>query len=252
MRVLTALVAAAAVASLVACDGNQSDAAPTQNSPVATVEQPTVQPPAAKAPTAAPTADSAPTPSPASLVRQCSNGVAVPDSQKLPGLVQDCAVLLAVRDTLGGKTPLNWDPDRFIDDWYGVVVGGWPWRVVGLDLTSYSLTGVIPPGLAALTDLRVLYLRNNKLTGSIPAELGALVNLTKLSLGHNRLTGLIPPEFGELANLELLALCCNALTGAIPPELGGLAKLEQLYLWDNQLTGAIPPELGALRQPYAP
>ena len=247
LRRRIALAAAAAFAVLAACDGRPPAEASARISPAATVEQPSVQPPAAKALTTAPTADSAPTPSPASLVRQCSNGVAVPDSQKLPGLVQDCVVLLAVRDTLGGKTPLNWDPDRFIDDWYGVVVGGWPWRVVGLDLTSYRLTGVIPPGLAALTDLRVLHLGNNKLTGSIPADLGTLVNLKELSLGHNRLTGLIPPELGELANLELLALCCNGLTGAIPPELGGLAKLEQLYLWDNQLTGAIPPELGALR-----
>ena len=138
--------------------------------------------------------------------RACANGVAVREPQKNPGLVQDCATLLALRDKLAGEADLNWDSDRYIGEWYGVVVGGWPWRVIDLNLTKSQLTGVIPPELAALTELYALKLGGNELTGPIPPDLGKLTRLVELHLETNQLTGPLPAELSALVNLRELGV----------------------------------------------
>ena len=46
---------------------------------------------------------------------QCSNGIAVPDPQDNPGLVSDCAALLAARDAFAADTSLDWSSDALID-----------------------------------------------------------------------------------------------------------------------------------------
>ena len=179
--------------------------------------------------------------------RACTNGVAVPNPQRDPGLVQDC-VTLPVKDRLAGDADLDWDTDRYIGEWYGVVVGGWPWRVIDLNLIESQLTGVIPPELAALTELYALKLGSNELVGPVPPELGKLTNLVELHLENNKLAGSLPAELSALVNLRELGLGGNRLTGSVPAWLGKLAQLEGLYLWENQLTGPIPipPELGHL------
>ena len=47
----------------------------------------------------------------------CSNGTAVTDPDNNPGLVSDCAVLLAARDTLAGTATLNWSADTTMSEW---------------------------------------------------------------------------------------------------------------------------------------
>ena len=186
------------------------------------------------------------------LTAQCSNGVAVLDPTNNPGLVEDCANLLAAKNTLdsGNVDALNWSADIGIHHWYGVGVGrlddASKFRVDEIVIWHNELSGEIPPELGNLANLRELEFGLTQLTGAIPPELGNLANLEELSLDDNQLTGAIPPELGNLAKLEFLQLNGNQLTGAIPPELGNLANLEELSLSDNQLTGAIPPELGNL------
>ena len=196
---------------------------------------------------------------PAQYTAQCSNGVAVLFPERNPGLVKDCATLLAVKSTIEGESGnLNWSADIGISRWDGVREIGKlnddsAYRVLSLDFSysgtewvgGFDLTGTIPPELGNLDDLTSLDLAtNNEFIGTIPPELGNLANLGGLNLSNNRLTGAIPPELGNLANLGGLNLSNNRLTGAIPPELGNLANLQGLYLHGNQLTGAIPPELG--------
>ena len=200
----------------------------------------------------------------------CSNGIAVPNPSSNPGLVSDCQVLLAARDTLAGTASLNWSADVNIETWDGISVGGLPSRVIVLELKAEfdkegpALNGQIPPELSNLSNLEEIDLgsRNsicidgecreveerefNRLTGPIPSELGNLTNLERLYLFGNQLTGPIPPELGNLTNLERLYLNINQLTGPIPPELGNLTNLERLYLNRNRLTGPIPSELGNL------
>ena len=124
----------------------------------------------------------------------CVSGGAVVDATN-EGLVSDCGMLLAARDTLAGTAALNWSADTPIADWTGVALGEASGRVTELDLVGMGLNGRIP-------------------------ELGGLSNLTHLVLANNQLTGEIPPELGGLSNLT--GLVSNQLTGEIPKELGGL------------------------------
>ena len=164
-----------------------------------------------------------------------------------PGLVHDCAVLLAARDVLASETALGWSDAIPIEFWQGVVLDGAPARVVELNLPSMALTGIVPPVLSELDRLVALRLVGNRLTGAIPPGLGSLAELQELLLGDNALTGAIPPQLGDLESLTLLHLYDNQLTGPIPPELGNLHRLRGLSLASNRLTGSIPAELGRLQ-----
>ena len=186
-------------------------------------------------------------PIPAQYTAQCSNGIAVPNPVSNPGLVADCAALLASKDTLEGTTGnLNWSVDVVISDWNGITVGNN--QVAKLEWSNYAppLSGEIPSELGNLANLTHLNLGRNQLTGEIPVELGNLANLMHLELMVNQLTGTTPSELGNLDNIRVLHLADNQLTGEVPTELGNLANLSELWLNSNQLTGAIPTELGNL------
>ena len=155
-------------------------------------------------------------------LQACDGGTAVPDPGNNPGLVEDCKVLLALRDELAGPGSLNWDTGLAITDWEGIHVSGSSRRVTDLNLIDYGLTGEIPAELGQLTQLTYLHLHNNQLTGEIPAELGQLTQLRELYLHNNQLTGEIPAELGQLTQLRELYLPYNQLTGEIPAELGQL------------------------------
>ena len=94
----------------------------------------------------------------------CSLGLAVPDPERNPGLVMDCAVLIAIGDRLleenlhysyrgdpyladyrPGGSFLNWRPDTPITEWRGVGVGGQPHRVRTLDLDEAPVNIFAPP-----------------------------------------------------------------------------------------------------------
>ena len=176
---------------------------------------------------------------------ECSNGTAVPQPETWLGLVRDCSILLAARDTLAGEGSLNWSADTSMAQWQGVTLDLRPvMRVWMLLLTDQGLTGTIPASLSGLDYLSRLDLDDNDLTGPIPAELGDLTNLKHLYLFENRLSGGIPAELGKLTLLRYLFLYDNRLSGGIPAELGQLTNLRELLLDNNRLDGAIPAELG--------
>ena len=179
------------------------------------------------------------------ITDRCSNSVAVPDPEPA-GLVADCNVLLAAKDTLRGTASLNWSPQHPINQWDGVSVRSS--RVTKLELKSKQLTGRIPALLGNLTYLQTLHFKYNQLTGPIPTQLSSLSHLQTLNLRDNRLTGPIPAALGNLSNLHTLFLRGNRLTGSIPAQLGNLSKLRELNTRFNQLTGPIPAELGSLSE----
>ena len=162
------------------------------------------------------------------------------------GLVFDCGVLLAARDTLAGSATLNWEADTPVAQWEGVTVRGNPQRVARLDLRGMGLDGTIPGELGLLSNLTLLNLRTNQLSGTIPAELGRLTRLRRLWIHSSGLTGSIPPELGNMTGLWGLNLRDNDLTGSIPTALGDLSNMRKLRLHNNDLTGSIPTELGNL------
>ena len=158
----------------------------------------------------------------------CTDGVVVPQPQANPGLVLDCKILFVIRDTLAGAADLNWDADRTISKWDGVVLGGSPPRIHELALSTVGLSGSIPAAIGELAELTRLDLSQNHITGPIPAQIGRLARLTELYLNSNELSGHIPVELGGLSELQILYLFGNSLTGRIPTELGQLSKLTSL------------------------
>ena len=156
-----------------------------------------------------------------SRLEPCSTGVAVPDPEHNPGLVSDCANLLAGKHSIGSSDfYLGWNANTPITNWRGVTVGGSPPRVQGLNLTLENLVviegdqipnrvhGHIPPEFGGLTDLRRLNIRWQDMSGEIPAELGNLPRLERIYLGGNQFTGCMPLalrdiEFKELASTGL-------------------------------------------------
>ena len=189
-----------------------------------------------------------------------STGVVVPEPGDNPGLVSDCAALLAAKASLGWEyldLDVNWRTNIPITSWRGVAVGGSPSRVQTLDLTtmglglgiryasgySYPLPGNIALALEGLTGLWGLDLGGKGLTGGVPPWLKNLHGLESLYLSHNELTGEIPTELSELSNLRKLDLSYNELTGTIPPELESLSNLRELRLGGNKLIGCIPSAL---------
>ncbi len=184
-----------------------------------------------------------PTPSPAT----CASGIAVPNPQDNPGLVNDCRILLQVREVVTGPRWLNWSAEAPMEQWEAIEIGGTPRRVLALEIRGpHGGGGRIPPELGGLTALQRLVIADNRSWGPVPAELGRLSELRELDLSYNHLSEAIPPELGQLANLTRLSLAVNRLTGAIPAELGQLTSVEELWLRNNRLTGPIPAELGQL------
>ncbi|MCK5523442.1 MAG: leucine-rich repeat domain-containing protein [Thiomargarita sp.] len=137
-------------------------------------------------------------------------------------------------------------------------------KATTLELSNKGLTE-LPPEIAQLVNLQVLYLSRNQLT-ALPPEIAQLVNLQWLEINENKLTALppkfvqlvnlqrleingnqltaLPPKFVQLVNLQYLDICDNQLT-ALPPEIPQLVKLQWLYLHGNQLT-ALPPKFAQL------
>ena len=148
-----------------------------------------------------------------------SSAVCLPSSRISSALLDDCARLLAMKDTLAGNAQLNWSVALPIGEWQGVTVGGPEGRVIALELPRM------------------------RLNGRVPSALGDLAGLRSLVLAGNVLAGAIPPELGKLTDLEMLGLSANALTGPIPPELAKLSSIRELWLSGNRLTGSLPPEL---------
>ncbi len=166
-----------------------------------------------------------------------------------PGsVVGDRDALVALYNATDGASWANnsgWLTDVPMSQWHGVETAN-TGRVTGLILETNQLSGEIPDGLGALTNLATLNLGSNRLRGEIPAGLGNLTNLTELHVSFNQLSGTIPAGLGNLTNLKSLQLVGNLLSGGIPAGLGNLINLTELNLWSNRLSGEIPVELGSL------
>ncbi|XP_072981728.1 inactive LRR receptor-like serine/threonine-protein kinase BIR2 [Typha angustifolia] len=118
-------------------------------------------------------------------------------------------------------------------------------RVLGLSLSSFSLTGEIPSSLQYCANANALDLSSNSLSGPIPRALcDWLPYLVTLDLSSNSFSGQIPQELSKCRYLNTLILSNNLLNGSIPASLSILDRLHQLDLSNNQLSGPIPEPLG--------
>ena len=112
----------------------------------------------------------------------CDDGRTVQNPNHHTGLVEDCKILLQIRDELAGTGHLNWKTGSNILTWDGITVSGGPLRVSKLQLYDSRLTGAIPAKLGKLVQLQGLELFGNELTGEIPSELDQLAQLRGLDL----------------------------------------------------------------------
>ncbi|KAL5772196.1 hypothetical protein ACOSQ2_012120 [Xanthoceras sorbifolium] len=140
----------------------------------------------------------------------------------------------------------NWTASTSVCNWVGITCDSQNNRVIGLNLTSMSLTGTIPPHIGNLSFLVQLRLRNNSFQGSLPVDLVHLHRLEILHLAYNSFQGEIPSWLGSLPKLQILYLSRNNFTGTIPPSLGNITTLKNLELWNNNLQGNIPEEIGTI------
>ena len=131
-------------------------------------------------------------------LQACDGGTAVPDPGNNPGLVEDCKILIGLRDELAGSGSLNWDTQLAMTSWQYIRISGSPSRVT--EVSGYQFTGVIPKELGQLSDLRQLYLDDNQLTGTIPVELGRLSESGMVIPRRQPADGThTEPELGQLA-----------------------------------------------------
>ena len=194
----------------------------------------------------------------------CSTGIAIQEPEKNPELVRDCEILLEIRDVLAGPEGfLNWNPNRSMEVWHGISIGGSPFRPLrvesiklGYDYgTDVEINGVLPPQLGELDGLKELAI-DQPLTGPIPRSLGNLAKLESLTIASGRpdslipsLSGTIPPELGNMTKLTSLILAGD-FTGSIPAELGKLERLERLIVLRSSVTGCIPIALASKSNIY--
>ena len=180
------------------------------------------------------------------LVLLVTSIVATPTNAQMGSISRDRDALVALYNATDGPDWFhnsNWLSDKPLDSWHGITTDN-SGRVTELVLIANNLTGQIPTGLGALSNLDLLRLGvNKKLIGRIPADLEGLSRLVELDLGSNGLSGEIPPELGRLANLEKLELSRNSLSGQVPTELGNLSNLKLLHLDNNKLSGKLPRSL---------
>jgi len=126
----------------------------------------------------------------------------------------------------------------------GTIPAELPNSLTLLDLQHNNLRGVLPAGIATLTQLRALKVSGNKLMqGSIPPGISNLTGLIVLSADDCGLHGSVPPALSLLTELQELSLASNSLVGQLP-DTSGMGKLQILALQNNSFTGSIPKYLG--------
>ncbi|MCR9053085.1 MAG: hypothetical protein ACE362_15125 [Phaeodactylibacter xiamenensis] len=161
----------------------------------------------------------------------------------------DSLALVALYNATNGPTWTNtWDLSQPMESWFGVILDT-EGCVQEIDLNYNGLTGEIPVGLMAVSNLQTLNLSfNTSLTGEIPTEIGQLAFLETLNFARTGLSGSIPLEIWNLTNLRNLNLSSTWVGGNIPPEIGNLTELETLnlssvYAVGGNFNGELPLEL---------
>ncbi len=102
-----------------------------------------------------------------------------------------------------------------------------------LDLAQNEFTS-FQTAITNFTNLRWLYLDDNKITGTIPESIGDLNKLWDLYLSDNQLEGTLPASMGNMNELSWLYLNNNNLSGPLPSLMGNISTLREIYIDNNR------------------
>eukprot|EP00250_Pteridium_aquilinum_P022162 c25314_g1_i1 orf=414-3425(-) len=137
---------------------------------------------------------------------------------------------------------------RVCDSWQGVTCSDTNATVIGLNFTSFNVSGQLTPPLCDLPNLAQLQIRNNSINQTFPGFLiQSCRELTVLDFSLNSFYGPLPVNISaNLSKLQQFNMESNYFEGEIPVDLSNLSQLTLLRLRGNLLSGPIPPELGRL------
>ncbi|XP_047052690.1 receptor protein-tyrosine kinase CEPR1-like [Lolium rigidum] len=165
--------------------------------------------------------------------------LAAPDNNGAAALDAQAAYLSRLKQDFAGPAMARWDfsPAPVVDycRFQGVVCdGAGGGNVTGIDLTSWRLTGRIPPGIcAALPALRELQLGFNDIRGGFPASLLNCSSLETLNLSYSGVSGAVP-DLSPMRALRELDMSNNLFTGAFPvASLVNMTSLEVVNFNEN-------------------
>ncbi|CAB4315233.1 unnamed protein product [Prunus armeniaca] len=145
---------------------------------------------------------------------------------------------------------ISWNSSTDCCSWVGVTCTS-DGHVVGLDLSSKTISGPIPGSFANFSNLRVLDLSRNNISSPIPGSFASFSNLRVLGLSWNNISGTVPRFFANFSKLTSLRLSGCRLNGTFPNEIFQVPTLETVYLGSNYELGGSLPEFpknnGSLR-----
>ncbi|KAK8613222.1 hypothetical protein V6N13_100989 [Hibiscus sabdariffa] len=130
-------------------------------------------------------------------------------------------LLLRLKETLNSSLSVklgSWNPSTDCCSWGGITCDA-SGRVIGLDLSSQSISGAVD-GSNSLFDLRHLQQLNlayNRLDFSFPCGFHKFSNLRSLNLSNSGFKGQIPAEISRLGSLVTLDLSVSSFVSIEPP-----------------------------------
>lgn len=108
-------------------------------------------------------------------------------------------------------------------------------KTLNLSINNYS--GPLPNELQNLTNLKSIYIEQNKISDI--SVIGNMTGLANVFLSTNKITS-IPSNFSNLINLEQISVGDNQISGAIPSYIQNYSMLRTLWLGNNLFEGKIP------------
>jgi hypothetical protein len=155
-------------------------------------------------------------------------------------------------DNAWGNTS-GWLSDEDECNWYGITCTiidhgddiGIQSTVIGLNMSSNSMNGILPADLAFLSNLRLLRFDFNAIAGSIPDSIGQCTDLERVELEFNYLlTGTLPDSLMNWRNLTHFDISNNEFSGLLPTWLGSWLYMTFFSASSNQFNSTLPSSLG--------
>ncbi|CAI5993826.1 unnamed protein product [Closterium sp. NIES-65] len=181
------------------------------------------------------------------------------------------AALLGMKAFMSPATLFaSWKGDACDDKWMGIICSTTvPQHVVGINLESLGVKGLLSKHIAWLPFLQILNLQDNQFAGELPKEIGTLKFLEHIDVRLNKFTGPFPDttlstnlKYVELSKNDFkgpfpesllghdkiiyIGLAGNSFRGPLPLDFSGLKSLTHMSLADNKFNGTLPESIGAL------